>query len=191
MGHETDSCIRRHHILPILSVSLRAWPIIIDLRLPILSLVLAICDPCLESSSHNGIDVIFMRGPRSEARWQMPRGEGARAKLPRFLYRNLFWVREVWFMSCKKNGMLFFECSSPTRLERISGLSNRICCWGRAVLVLFMIQHLPASDLLKRPQSRPESVAFARYIASLEEHDPYTEVGPVAVLIEASFATLS
>ena len=49
-----------------------------------------------------------------------------------------------------------------------------------------MIQHLAASDLLVRSQSRPESVAFARYIASLEQHDPFTEAGPVAVLIEAS-----
>ena len=49
-----------------------------------------------------------------------------------------------------------------------------------------MIQHLPASDLSVRPQSRPESVAFARYIASLEQPDPFTEAGPVALLIESS-----
>ena len=53
-----------------------------------------------------------------------------------------------------------------------------------------MIQHLPASDLLVRSQSRPESVAFARYIASLEQHNPLTEAGPVAVLIEASLPHL-
>ena len=93
---------------------------------------------------------------------------------------------KVWFISCKKRGMSFFECFFHTRLRRISGLSDRICSWGRAVLVLFMIQHLAASDLLVRSQSRPESVAFARYIASLEQHDPFTEAVPVAVLIEAS-----
>lgn len=49
-----------------------------------------------------------------------------------------------------------------------------------------MIQHLPASDLLVRSQSRPESVAFARYIASLERHNPFSEGGPIALLIEAS-----
>ena len=76
--------------------------------------------------------------------------------------------------------------SSHTRSGRISVLTDRICSWGRAVLVLFMIQHLPASDFLVRSQSRPESVAFARYVASLEQHDPFNEAGPVAVLIEAS-----
>ena len=49
-----------------------------------------------------------------------------------------------------------------------------------------MIQHLPAGDLLEKPKSRPESIAFARYIASLEQHDPFTEAGPVAMLIDAS-----
>ena len=83
-------------------------------------------------------------------------------------------------------GMMFFKCSSPTQLRRISASIDRISSWGRAVLVLFMIQHLPAGDLLEKPKSRPESVAFARYIASLQQHDPFTEVGPVAVLIEAS-----
>jgi hypothetical protein len=82
--------------------------------------------------------------------------------------------------------VLFFECSFHTRSGRISGLRHRICSWGRAVLVLFMIQHLTASDLLVRPQALPESGAFARYIASLEQHDPFTGVGPVGVLIEAS-----
>src|SRR5271157_4512131 len=79
-----------------------------------------------------------------------------------------------------------FKYSSHTRSARISVLTGRICSWGRAVLVLFMIQHLPASDFLARSKSRPESVAFARYIASLQQDDPFTEVGPVAVLIEAS-----
>jgi len=79
-----------------------------------------------------------------------------------------------------------FKYSSHRRSARISALTRRICSWGRAVLVLFVIQHLPASDFLARSKSRPESVAFARYIASLQQRDPFTEVGPVAVLIEAS-----
>jgi hypothetical protein len=40
------------------------------------------------------------------------------------------------------------------------------------------------------PQSRPESVAFTRYVASLKQQDPFTEAGPVAVLIEASLPHL-
>ena len=78
---------------------------------------------------------------------------------------------------------MFFNCASQARWGRIT---DHICSWGRAVLVLLMIQHLPASDLLIRSQSRPESIAFARYIASLEPHGPFSEGGPVAVLIEAS-----
>ena len=81
---------------------------------------------------------------------------------------------------------MFFKCASHTRWGRISVVTNPICSWGRAVLVVFMIQHLAASDLFVRSQSRPDSVAFARYIASLEQPDPFTGVGPVAVLIEAS-----
>jgi len=72
----------------------------------------------------------------------------------------------------------------------ISERTHRLFSWGRAVLVLVMIQHLGASDLLQRPQSRPESLAFARYLVSLEQHDPFTEVGPVAVLIESSLPHL-
>ena len=81
---------------------------------------------------------------------------------------------------------MFFNCASQTRRGRISVVTDHICSWGRAVLVVFIIPHLAASDFLQRPQSRPASVAFARYIASLEQHDPLTEAGPVAVLIEAS-----
>ena len=79
-----------------------------------------------------------------------------------------------------------FKCCSQTSSPRTSAVTGRICSWGRAVLVLVAIQHLPASDFLARSKSRPESVAFARYIASLQQHDTFTEVGPVAVLIEAS-----
>lgn len=73
---------------------------------------------------------------------------------------------------------------------RIPGLTARIYSWGRAVLVLLMIQHLPASELAVTPQAPPESVAFARYVASLEQPDPFTEGWPVAVLIESSLPHL-
>ncbi len=83
-----------------------------------------------------------------------------------------------------------FQCSSHTRSARISALAGRICSWGKAVLFLFMIQHLPANDVLVRSQSPPENVAFARYVASLQQHDPFNEAGPVAVLIESSLPHL-
>jgi hypothetical protein len=115
------------------------------------------------------------------------RDEGAKCQAARFLYIDaIFLGRRSWFISCKKSGMMFFNCASQTRWGRISVVTDHICSWGRAVLVVFIIQHLAASDFLQRPQSRPASVAFARYIASLEQHDPFTEAGPVAVLIEAS-----
>jgi len=86
--------------------------------------------------------------------------------------------------------MVSSKCFPHTRFGCISERTDCIFSWGRAVLILVIIQHLGASDLLQRPQSRPESLAFARYLASLEQHDPFTEVGPVAVLIESSLPHL-
>ena len=119
----------------------------------------------------------------------MPGRESQAASLP-LLKKLMFCVHEVWFISCNGIGMLLFKCSSHTLLSRISVLTDRICSWGRAVLVLFMIQHLPAGDLLVRSQPQPESVAFARYLVSLQQQDPFTAAGPVAVLIEASLPHL-
>ena len=48
------------------------------------------------------------------------------------------------------------------------------------------IQRLPAHDLSLASSASPESVAFARYAASLERRDPFSESGPVALLIQAS-----
>jgi hypothetical protein len=53
-----------------------------------------------------------------------------------------------------------------------------------------MIQHLSARDLYVSPQFRPETVALARYVSSLQQPDPFKEGGPVAVLIEASLPQL-
>jgi len=47
-----------------------------------------------------------------------------------------------------------------------------------------MIRRLPADDLSVTPS--PQSVAFARYVGSLENRDPFTESGPVAVSVQAS-----
>src|SRR5579883_365898 len=80
-----------------------------------------------------------------------------------------------------------FKRFSRTLSGRVSRLTDRVCAWPRAFLVIFIIPlSLPASDLSVRPQSRPDSLAFARYIASLEQPDPFTEEGPVALLIECS-----
>ena len=68
--------------------------------------------------------------------------------------------RRSWFISCKKRGMMFFNCASQTRWGRISVVTDHICSWGRAVLVVFMIQHLAASDLSARSQSRPDERRF-------------------------------
>ncbi len=40
------------------------------------------------------------------------------------------------------------------------------------------------------PQQSPQSLAFARYVASLEHRDPFNELGTVAVLIDASLPDL-
>ena len=124
----------------------------------------------------------FQRMPLG--RWQVAaRSAKADSRSPLMDY---FRADNIWFVSCSNMGMLFFKCSSHAPVGRISLFIDRTCCWRTAVLVLLLVQHLPASDLLERPQSRPESIAFARYIASLEQRDPFTEKGPVAVLIEAS-----
>jgi hypothetical protein len=82
----------------------------------------------------------------------------------------------------------FFKRCSHTRSGRISRLTDRLCYWGRAAVIIFTIQHLTASELVVRSQSRPETIAFARYIASLEKH-PISEQ-PLAVMIEASLPQL-
>ncbi|HVO97613.1 MAG TPA: hypothetical protein VMT15_06075 [Bryobacteraceae bacterium] len=49
--------------------------------------------------------------------------------------------------------------------------------------------HAPAQDLIN-PRASGQSVAFARYIASMHERDAFTESGPVAVEIDASLPDL-
>ena len=123
---------------------------------------------------------------------QMPTGrECARAKRPPFLYKMLCsWIRRNWFISCIRMGMISFRCSSPARRQWISAFTHRICFWGGAVLVLLMIQRLPASNLSLSSKSRPESLAFARYIESLQQPDPFTQAGPVGLLVESSLPHL-
>jgi hypothetical protein len=46
------------------------------------------------------------------------------------------------------------------------------------------------SELSIRQQPSPQSVAFGRYLASLEQGSPFAESGPIAVLIQASIPEL-
>jgi hypothetical protein len=48
----------------------------------------------------------------------------------------------------------------------------------------------PARDLYVAPPASPQMLAFARYIASIQERKPFTESGPVLVQIEASLPGL-
>jgi len=48
----------------------------------------------------------------------------------------------------------------------------------------------PAADLSAPLPASAQSLAFARYIASIQEHNPFIESGPVAVEIEASLPNL-
>jgi len=57
---------------------------------------------------------------------------------------------------------------------------------AQLVLILFITANAPAGDFSAPPPSSPSALGFARYIASLQERDPFTESGPVRVLIEAS-----
>ncbi len=88
--------------------------------------------------------------------------------------------RRLWFIGCHRSGMLSFKVRSQTDL-------GGICRFlGVLAIGLVMIRRLPAHDLSVTLASSPQSVAFARYVASLEGRDPFTESGPVAVLIQAS-----
>ncbi len=76
--------------------------------------------------------------------------------------------------------MLSFTFCSQTGL-------GRICRYlGVLAIGLVMIRCLPAHDLSVKLPDSPQSVAFARYVASLENRDPLTESGPVVLLIQAS-----
>ena len=61
-----------------------------------------------------------------------------------------------------------------------------------AVLVLFALipGNAPARDLYVAPPASPQMLAFARYIASIQERNLFTESGPVLVQIEASLPGL-
>jgi hypothetical protein len=66
---------------------------------------------------------------------------------------------------------------------------NRPRIGALALLALVIPASTPA-DTLTIPESAPGSLAFARYIASLHRRDPFSESGPVSVVIEASLPAL-
>lgn len=57
--------------------------------------------------------------------------------------------------------------------------------WALALLALLIPGSTPA-DTLALATPAPGSLAFARYITSIHRRDPFTESGPVTVMIEAS-----
>jgi hypothetical protein len=58
------------------------------------------------------------------------------------------------------------------------------------ILVSLIPGDAPARDLYVAPPASPQMRAFARYIASIQERNPFTESGPVLVQIEASLPGL-
>ena len=62
---------------------------------------------------------------------------------------------------------------------------NRRTTWAVALLALLIPGSMPA-ETLALASPAPGSLAFARYIASIHRRDPFTESGPVSVMIEAS-----
>ena len=62
---------------------------------------------------------------------------------------------------------------------------NPTMTWAVALLALLMPGVRAAETFATAPPA-PGSLAFARYIASIHRRDPFTESGPVAVVIEAS-----
>ena len=62
--------------------------------------------------------------------------------------------------------------------------------WGLPLLVILTIPNAPGAGLSLEPQVLPRTLAFSRYIASLQNRDPFTESGPVAMSIRASLPGL-
>jgi len=59
--------------------------------------------------------------------------------------------------------------------------------WWRLVLpALLIVWPLPAGELSVRRETSPQSLAFGRYIASLEHGSPFSEPGQFAMVLEAA-----
>lgn len=84
----------------------------------------------------------------------------------------------VWYDNCPFKDMK--QRTSPC--PRIVGLVGLL-----ALLFSMMAQ---AENLSVTAPASPSGLAFARYIASLHERDPFTDSGPVGVQIQASLPAL-
>ncbi len=87
--------------------------------------------------------------------------------------------------------MLTLNCFSQLRLDRAWKIAQGFGSRQSLLAFLFMVPQLSAgSELSIQPRTSPRSVAFGRYLASLEHGSPFAGSGPVAVLIEASIPGL-
>lgn len=74
-----------------------------------------------------------------------------------------------------------------SHLFHFSPVRRHAC--GLFLLILLIAPNLRASDFIQVFRSSRD-VAFARYLASLEERDPFRKSEPVGILIEASLGEL-
>jgi hypothetical protein len=80
--------------------------------------------------------------------------------------------------------------SSQTRVGRILRSKKRLVTPLGLLLLLPTIGNSAAAEPLIAPANGRPSVALAQYVASLQKRDPFSESGPVGVLIEASVPAL-
>lgn len=80
---------------------------------------------------------------------------------------------------------------SQMRFDRAWRLAQGFGSWGSLMaLVLLAPKFSAGGDLVIRQQVSPQSVAFGRYVASLEHVSPFAEAGAVSILIDASTPAL-
>ncbi len=92
-----------------------------------------------------------------------------------------------WPPNCAQSGMQPTIVVSPARQNL---RSNKPLCWlTGALLVLIIPPHAPGADTSSQPNGSP-SLAFARYIASVEKRDPLKRSITGPILIEASLPAL-
>ena len=84
----------------------------------------------------------------------------------------------MWHMNCRCRDMKQ-RTTSPPKVIGLLGL-----------LALLIPIHAPAETPAMVGAASSSGLAFARYIASVQERNPFTESGPVAVEIEASLPGL-
>src|SRR5579862_5975990 len=75
-------------------------------------------------------------------------------------------------------------------MDLITSLKSFRTCFAFLALLSLIPGEAPARDLYVAPPASPQILAFARYIAAIQERNPFTESGPVLVQIEASLPGL-